>query len=271
MEIEKDPRLELNLNRMTLVERLEFSDTFSAYRKQVLSLLSSKELYVYEEELIKEFDLPIETIINEYPDIVPHSKGKTYFNLAFNYYVEPDDIYYDSFFAYKIRQLDLLWIDRFLDYHLECYYSGDINAFSRFLKIILRKYSPSLLPESVQTVLEWVELKEKNHDSGKVSASSNEKRYKGRPKREAQDKLTCLNQEQTVLLIYYLQKEKALFRDEYLSDLDAGRAFEILTGYSQHTLRQNLGKYHLYQNKANLKELDDLLTRLKIALGKDLK
>ncbi len=94
---------------------------------------------------------------------------------------------------------------------------------------------------------------------------------KGKLKREAQDKLTCLSQEQTVLLMYYLQQERVFLKDEYLTDMDAGKAFEILTGYSQHTLRQNLSKFNLYQNKANLKELDNLLTRLKIAIEKDLK
>lgn len=90
-------------------------------------------------------------------------------------------------------------------------------------------------------------------------------------KRGANDKHTCLSQEQTVLLIHYLKQEKVLLKDEYLSDLDAGRAFEILTGYSQHTLRQNLSKFHLYQTPINLKEIDHLLTRLKIAIGKTLK
>jgi hypothetical protein len=90
-------------------------------------------------------------------------------------------------------------------------------------------------------------------------------------KREAQDKLTCLSQEQTVLLMYYLQQERVFLKDEYLKGMDAGKAFEILTGYSQHTLRQNLGKFYHFQNKQNLKEIDHLLTRLKIAIDKALK
>ena len=108
---------------------------------------------------------------------------------------------------------------------------------------------------------------EDEKEQGLLGASNK----KGKVKREAQDKLTCLNQEQTVLLMYYLQQERVLLKDEYLSDLDAGKAFEILTGYSQHTLRQNLSKFHLYQNKTNLKEIDNLLTRLKIAIDKALK
>ncbi len=89
--------------------------------------------------------------------------------------------------------------------------------------------------------------------------------------REAQDKKTSLSQEQTVLLIHLLREEKVLLKEQDLNDKDAGIAFEILTGYSQNTLRINLGQPHLRQNKINLKEIDNLLTRLKINIGKDLK
>ena len=90
-------------------------------------------------------------------------------------------------------------------------------------------------------------------------------------KRTANDNLTCLSQEQTVLLMYYLQKEGVLLKGEYLSDMDAGKAFEILTGYSPNTLRQNLSKFNLYLNRTNLTEIDNLLTRLKTAIGEGLK
>jgi len=90
-------------------------------------------------------------------------------------------------------------------------------------------------------------------------------------KRTANDNLTCLNQAQTALLIYYLQQERVFLKDELLKKTDAGAAFEILTGYSQETLRQGLGKLKDHQNKINLKEIDNLLTRLKIAIDKALK
>ena len=97
------------------------------------------------------------------------------------------------------------------------------------------------------------------------------KSKQGKVKREANDKRTCLSQDQTVLLMHYLQQERVILRDEHLSDLDAGRAFEILTGYSQHTLRQNLSDVHKNKNNENLRTIDHILTRLKIAIGKDLK
>lgn len=72
--------------------------------------------------------------------------------------------------------------------------------------------------------------------------------------RQGDDKLTSLNREQTVLLIYYLQAAKVFLRDEYLTDTDAGREFELLTGYSSNTIRQGLTKFMSYQNNHNLFE-----------------
>ncbi|MCX6182999.1 MAG: hypothetical protein NT150_13855 [Bacteroidetes bacterium] len=113
--------------------------------------------------------------------------------------------------------------------------------------------------------------KEENKKNESLEGTPENPSKKGRLTRQASDKLTILSQEQTVLLMFYLQQEKVFLKDEYLTDMDAGKAFEILTGYSQHTLRQKLSKYYLYQNRENLKEIDHLLTRLKIAVDKTLK
>ena len=112
-------------------------------------------------------------------------------------------------------------------------------------------------------------------ENQKQGLHSNDENYiiprRSKIKREAKDKLTCLSQEQTVLLLYYLQQERVFLKDEYLSDLEAARAFEILTGYSNNALRQNLGKYNLWLNPPNLIELDNLLTRLKAVINLELK
>jgi hypothetical protein len=114
--------------------------------------------------------------------------------------------------------------------------------------------------------------KEEKNTKENLSGSQNQQTIKRiKVKREAQDKLTCLSQEQTVLLIHYLQQGRVLLKDEYLSNMDAGKAFENLTGYSQNTLRQSLGKIEAHQNKTNLKEVENVLTRIIIAIGKDLK
>jgi hypothetical protein len=88
--------------------------------------------------------------------------------------------------------------------------------------------------------------------------------------REAGDKLTSITREQTALLMYYLQKERVLLKDKYLSDTEIGQAVEILTGFSKDTLRQDVGKFYNIQNHTNLKALNDLLTRLKLSIEKDL-
>ena len=56
---------------------------------------------------------------------------------------------------------------------------------------------------------------------------------KSKTKRKPKDDKTSLSEEQTVLLMYYLQREKVILKD--LEDSYMGQAFEILTGYSQHS------------------------------------
>lgn len=268
----ENPELELNLNRMTIAERLMFPLTFKEYQEKVALLIQSMEMYFSEKEILEHCNaVDIDVVLSNQPDFIKTSRkekeGKfLYMDIAMDYNVKPSDIFYDSFFAYKLREIDILKIDSFLDYHHAAYYQNDTASFFRFLKLLSRKYSSIISAETVQTINEWIE-----GFSKKIETPLAEKTKKGKVKREAQDKLTCLNQEQTVLLMYYLQKEKVLLKDEYLTDIDAGKAFETPTGYSQHTLRQNLSKFHLFQNKANLKELDNLLTRLKISIDKDLK
>jgi len=68
--------------------------------------------------------------------------------------------------------------------------------------------------------------------------------------------------------MYYLQREKVILKD--LTDLEMGNAFEILTGYSHHSLRQKLSKFILSQTKINLKALNILLAKLKTAIDEPL-
>lgn len=281
--MKKDTELELNLNRITVWEEIVRKDTFEEYKKYAVMLLQTKDLYLFEKEVLKACKSDnIEKVLQQYPHILKTGARRKnedgtfstkYMDIGTDYCIQTNDFQYDVFFAYKLRQLDLLQIDAFLEYHILHYYDNNLQEFSRFLRICIRKQTTKLLsPGIIQTVNEWVETKEKQQQDLKGTTENlSAKTKKGKVKREAQDKLTCLSQEQTVLLMYYLQQERVLLKDEYLTDMDAGKAFEILTGYSQHSLRQNLSKFNLYQNKTNLKEIDNLLTRLKIAIDKDLK
>jgi hypothetical protein len=87
-------------------------------------------------------------------------------------------------------------------------------------------------------------------------------------KRGAQDNLTRLTQEQTVLFTHFLQKERFFLDESNIQTTDLGKAIEILTGYSQHTIRQDFKKFKTYHTKINLKEISDLLTKLQMAVNK---
>jgi hypothetical protein len=282
--MKKDKELELNLDRITFGEYISFRDSFEEYKANAVILLQLKNLYLSEKEVLEGHKLDsIEQVLERYPYILnagssrknkKNSFSKRYFDLGTDYFIQPKDFIYDVFFAYRLRQLDILKIDTFLNYHILNYYDNNLQEFSRFLRICIRKHEAKLLkPETIQTVNEWVTDKEKQEQdflNGTLEKKSI-KAKKGKVKRAAQDNLTCLSQEQTVLLMHYLQQERVLLKDEYLLKLDAGLAFEILTGYSQHTLRQNLSNPDTYKTKENLRLIDHLLTRMKIVIGKDLK
>jgi hypothetical protein len=281
---------EIDLGRMTFNEGLAYPDTFEEYKTMIVVLSQIKDWYLSEEEVLDTYELEsIEKLIEQYPNIVKtntHWKNENgvyevkYIDIRLPYNIQPSDPYYDMFFIRRLRQFDLLEMDAFLDYHFENYYNNVISDFSRFLKISLRKHGITFLnPEIIQTVQEWIENKEKqvavsqNHIQQTLESLKNqpEKGRKNRAMREPDDKKTCLNQEQTVLLMHYLQQAKVFLRDEDMYKTEFGKAFEILTGYSQHSLRQDLSGAANNKNKINLKELDNLLTRLQIAVVNDLK
>ena len=119
-------------------------------------------------------------------------------------------------------------------------------------------------PEDESADKETNKSKETSEPLNGVSDFPKFKRFKGG--RKPFDNLTCLNQEQTALLMYYLQHENVFLKSHYLDDTTMGIAFEILTGYSFNTLRQKVGKYTKSKTPENVKEISKLLTRLKTAL-----
>jgi len=282
---EENRVFELDLNRITLVEGLAYPDTFKEYKTMAIVLSQIKDWYLSEEEVLGMYALGnIQEILEQYPHIVKtnaHWKNEKgtfdikYVDIALVYNIQPSDPYYDIFFARKIRQLDLLEIDVFLDYHTEHYYNNNLQEFSRFLKICMRKHATTFLNiETIQTIHEWIEAKEKKLPVLQgTSENQTGKERKNKVKRIAQDKKTCLNQQQTVLFMHYLQQAKVFLKDEDLQKLEFGKAFSLLTGYSENTLRQDLKDEDIEasKDKINLKEIGNLLTRLQIAIDKDLK
>ena len=161
-------------------------------------------------------------------------------------------------------------VDECLTYQLEKYHANNFTSFSRLLALMIRKYEGSIISEKTAfTIQEWVATKDQQEKPAQETIGSGKKH--GRINRRAEDNITALNREQTILLIQYLKEAGVFLRDEYLTDADAGKAFELLTGYSQNTLRQDLGKFYQFQNKENLKKLHQIFSQLTQQIDKQLK
>jgi hypothetical protein len=259
----EDWNYSINLNDLTGVEYLLFPGSFDNFRRSVLLLLTIKEDYFFEDDLAERYknDPVVQPLLTEgvqtmeaLSHLLPNrfiSAGNqvlneqtgvsatAWFDLCENYIITPEDALYDLFFTYKLRQTDLLQLDDLLNHFSENYDSSSPLNFTRFLQLTLRKHGEKLLKvEYIQTINEWLAGKEKET----TLHGTIEVRTKGKPKRERDDKVTILNQEQIALFIYCLRETKIVFPEEFLNNKEAGQAFSILTGYSADTIRQNLNK-----------------------------
>ncbi|MEO7991909.1 MAG: hypothetical protein ABI663_20305 [Chryseolinea sp.] len=246
------------------------------YEPLVSLMLISEDIFLFEEDLISKFgNRPISEILDENLGYVPgihqpnpKKDGKfyrAYYDTWMPLSIEPRNPYYDHFLGYLLKHIDLLKIDQCLDYQLEKYHNNNITTFSRLLVLMLRKFSGSLIPEkTVVTVQEWIAIKteQQKSDQENISNSDYARKKNGKINRRAEDNITSLNREQTILLIQYLKEAGVFLKDEYLTDADAGKAFELLTGFSQNTLRQDLGKFYQFQSKDNLHKLHQLFSQL---------
>ena len=281
----KERDYNISLYKLTEGERLNFPESFKEYSEAVIFLLRTKESFLFEDDLIEEYkDHPfveehinsgkqgIDAIRAAFPHCFVHAgkrrrkKGEgltpVWFDLWSDSIITPQDELYDLFFVYKLRHTDLMEMDYFLNYSLENYYENNTVSFLRFLKLALRKHSKKLLqPEQIETINEWIAEQEKTTALSGIE----EPKTKGKIKRERDDKVTLLNQEQTALLIHCLRKTKIILIDEFLNNKEAGQAFSILTGYSADTLRQNLNKSET-ANIATIKNVEVVEKALKEVL-----
>ncbi len=253
------------------------------YEPLVLDTLENEgQSHLFEEDLLSQYKgKSIEEILREHPSIKqgkinrrnPNKRNElcpVYYDTLMPLYIKQQHKSYDKFFAYLLKHTDLMKLDLCLDYQLENHYENKLTNFSRFLHLVIRKYKGEILSENTSvTIQEWISLKEKQRLNESLTKSESLRKRKGLL-RQGDDKLTSLNREQTVLLIYYLQAVKVFLRDEYLTDTDAGRAFELLTGYSSNTIRQGLTKFMSYQNNHNLFELKRVLQQMVHKVEKDI-
>jgi hypothetical protein len=226
---------------------------FEEYKQMAFLFLNRKGKYLFEEDILQDYreGMTLEKLFDQEQDrFVPganHKKDgknhKTWYDLWANEEIKREDDFFDYFFACKLRQIGLLEIDSFLVYHLDHSFNNNTKEYFRFLNLMLRKHHEQILNLSiVETVKEWIKLSESETETKKLSGTEKDAKSKGKIKREREDKVTKLNQEQTALLIYCLRETKIILKDEYLNNKEAGQAFSILTGYSGETIRQNLSK-----------------------------
>lgn len=278
---EKNWELELNLNDISRYEFFRHIETFPHYEKMVRDLLERRDIFLFKEDLKKKyFTDELEEIQKINPLVfsanvyTPNAQGvlsEKFYNLAQDYCVRKVDPYYDHFFALKLYQLDLLEVDLFLSYHLVQYYSNDHNQFTHFLRLCLRKHgSQRQTTALVETVKDWMELKQQQVQQAHSPIDSPLVVRKGVLKREPDDHRTFLNQQQTVLFFSYLQGKRLFLQDEYLTAKQIGQALEMLTGYSANTLRITYGKANASKSKENLEKIRALLAELQHTVREEL-
>lgn len=264
--------LELYLPQLAETELMISTETFDQFQKAVLRTLDIRSQYAWEDEILKlhgktTMDEVAELNAVRYVDAGKKERDgqleNAWFDTWAECYITQKDKLYSAFFVYKIRHIDLLDMDDFLNYQLSDHFKNDFTKFCRMLTLALRKYSKFLLTnDHLVTATEWAQHKDKEIKSGVIDEEKTGK-LKGRPNRTGDDKLTALNQEQTVLLIHLLQRSKIFFQGDFLTNKQAGQAFHILTGYSADTIRQKLANTELnaINNKKNLTDLDNIFCK----------
>lgn len=264
---------DVNLADLSPVIRAVSPQSYADYQQKVFVHLCVKELHFSEAELLKEYNkTTIEELIAENPDRFIQSKDETgnktnhWYDTWMDHTPVKNDSMFNMLFAYRLRLLDIQDIEEYLNYHLEKSFAGDTAAFTKYLKLTIRKFEKIILNLSYsQTILDWIDVNKQ--------AEEQKTGRKGKIKREIDDKLTSMNQELTVMLIHFLQKGRIILKDEYLNNKEAGEAFSILTGYSGDTLRQKLGQVELdrLRSKKNLTELFNHLTKVTVLVQNELR
>lgn len=250
------------------------------YKKMAFIFLNHKGKHLFEEDILGSYreGMTLEKLFAQESDRfvqgANHKKDgknqKTWYDLSAIEKIERKDDFFDYFFTCKLRHIGLLEIDSFLAFHLDYSFEGNKKDYFRFLNITLRQYQDKILsPNIAETVKEWIADKEKET----TLSGTTETKTKGKIKRTRDDSVTKLNQEQTALLISFLQTSKIILKEEYLKNNEAGQAFSILTGFSSDSLRQNLSKkeLNLISTKKNLAAVSNAIISLQLLIEKELK
>ncbi|MDP2385646.1 MAG: hypothetical protein Q8M29_04695 [Bacteroidota bacterium] len=273
----------LILNHLTHGEHIvnmKNPEKLSEYEHSAFMFMARKGKYLFEEDILKNYreGMTLEKLFAQekgrFIQGANHKKDgknqKTWHDISAYEEIERKDDFFDYFFTCKLRHIGLLEIDSFLAFHLDYSFDSNKKDYFRFLNITLRQYQDKILSSNIaDTLKEWIADKEKET----TLSGTTETKTKGKIKRTRDDSVTKLNQEQTALLISFLQTSKIILKEEYLKNNEAGQAFSILTGFSADSLRQNLSKkeLNLISTKKNLAAVSNSIINLQLLIEKELK
>lgn len=273
----------LILNDITYGESVPpFNKNFEEYMQMAHLFLNHKGKHLFESEILSRYSegVTLETLFAGQPQRFiqgsNHDKDgirqKTWYDIWGMDEIMHGDDFFDYFFICKLRHQSLLDIDAFLNFHLDYSFKDDKQAYFRFLQLSLRQYGDMLTEQVKTTVQEWMAATQTKGDDDQREGTDNEKdeKIKGRLAREAGDHLTCLSLNQTALLIEYMQQAGIILKGDYLNFTQAGKAFNLLTGYSAHSLRLQLGTKGLTENAIkheDYKELHEVILKLASLIG----
>lgn len=271
--MKKEDNYDLILNHITAGESMPpFRENFEEYKRMAHLYLNHKGRSMFEDEILSKYHEGktmaelLESSLEQYiPGANKERNGKrekTWYDIWSMEEIEASDDFFDYFFTVKLRHIDLLEIDDYLNYHQEHSFKNARSNFFRFLRLAVRKYEKKLLtPQIIETILEWISTAEASPEISGLEKTGN---VKGRIQREQGDRLTSLSLVQTALLIEYLQQARIILKGDNLTNTQAGKAFNILTGYSSNTIRLQLGTKGIVQEAKHedYKELHQAILEL---------
>lgn len=244
--MEYNEKYELVINYITASEFTNYKETFEEYKDITYLCLNHKGCHLFEDGILSHYaqGVTLETILSQNKHqfrqggnhVRNGKREKTWYDLWSSEIIVNGDDFFDFFFVYKMRNMNLLQIDDYLSYHLEHSFNRDTLKFMRFLTVTMRAHSTKLSPEIIKTVEEWMKV---NGEGTELSGAQTEtKKKKKTITREPGDNITSLNLVQTAYFINLLKESKIIIKeDDLLPANRAGEAFNILTGYSKDTLR----------------------------------
>lgn len=170
IETESNHLFELNIGTILGLDYVENNNKISEILKvTTMALIYDKQINADIDTFLKANKIEhFEDIVKMYPANYYNNKRKLDLNKKYKTYhfwieeyITPNDLGYDFFFAYKLKQMNLLKIDAFLNYQLEKYFDDDAQEFNRFLTLCYRKFKDVYIDQSkIDTINEWKAIKE---------------------------------------------------------------------------------------------------------------